>query len=159
MQFGKASAEQQRPIAGCKPSEIRVLFCIKKGTRAACPSEQSDSAERKMSEVKVSEISRLLHVTSPTVTQLLKGLEANGLVERHVDPADRRSVGITLTEKGEHVTQQAADAFASAMHGLMEYLGEEESDHLADLLFKVSRYYNEQTASAQQSSWSGEDDL
>src|SRR5438067_1126138 len=95
MEFHKAQWHQ-RSIAGCKASEIRVLFCIKKGVKPDA------------SEMKVSEISKRLHVTSPTITQLLKGLEVNGLIERHIDPADRRTVGITLTEKGEKVTQQAA---------------------------------------------------
>ena len=72
MQFNKAEWHQ-RTIAGCKPSEIRVLFCVKKGMK-------SDT-----SEMKVSEISKLLHVTSPTITQLIKGLEANGLIERNND--------------------------------------------------------------------------
>src|SRR5213080_1638925 len=130
MQFGKAEWHQ-RSIAGCKPSEIRVLFCIKKSVKPDTP------------EIKVSEISKMLHVTSPTITQLLKGLEAHGLIERHIDPTDRRAVGITLTEKGEKVTQQAAEAFAASLHGLIEYLGEEESNQLAELLTKVSRYYNE----------------
>src|SRR5947209_11218311 len=133
MQFHKAEWHQ-RSIAGCKPSEIRVLFCIKKGIKPDT------------SEMKVSEISKLLHVTSPTITQLLKGLEANGLIERHIDPTDRRAFGITLTEKGEKVTQQAAEAFSASLHDLIEYLGEEQSNQLAELLAKVSRYYSEKAA-------------
>lgn len=140
MQFGKA-AWHERIIAGCKPSEIRVLFCIKKGMRPG----SSDS-----SEMKASEISKLLHVTSPTITQLLKGLEANGLVERRVDPTDRRAVGLTLTEKGEKITQQAAHDFSSSFDGLIEYLGEEESSQLAELLLKVFHYYSEKTTSMKQ---------
>jgi DNA-binding MarR family transcriptional regulator len=145
MQFHRAEWHQ-RTVAGCKPSEIRVLFCIKKGVK-------DDT-----SEMKVSEISKLLQVTSPTVTQLLKGLEANGLVERHVDPTDRRAVDITLTERGERVTQQAAEAFFSSLRGLIEYLGEEQSDQLAELLVKVSRYYNEKTASGNFSHWIGDEE-
>ena len=143
MQFGKAEWHQ-RSIAGCKPSEIRVLFCIKKGVKP-------DTLE-----IKVSEISKMLHVTSPTITQLLKGLEANGLIERHIDPTDRRAVGIALTEKGEMVTQQAADAFSASFEGLVEYLGEEQSYQLAELLSKVFRYFKENAASADHSPWNGD---
>ncbi len=146
MQFGRAGWHE-RSIAGCKPSEIKVLFCIKKGMKP-------DAGE-----IKVSEISQLLHVTSPTVTQLLKGLEANGLVERHIDLTDRRAVGIALTEKGEQVTRQAREMFSASLRGLIEYMGEEESNQLADLLFKSFRYYNERAASEQHSYWSGEDEL
>ena len=97
----------------------------------------------------------MLQVTSPTVTQLLKGLEANGLVERHIDPMDRRAVGITLTEKGEVITQKAMDAFVSSFEGLINYLGEEESNELAELLAKVFRYYSENAVSENLSSWNG----
>lgn len=151
MQFGKAEWHQ-RTVAGYKPSEIRVLFCVKKGLRPDA------------SEMKVSEISKLLHVTSPTITQLIKGLEANGLIERNIDPGDRRAVGIKLTAKGEMVTQQAVDIFTSSLNGLIEYLGEEQSNQLADLLLKVFCYYEEQAASRGNPSrlfshWSGDENL
>ena len=135
MQFGRA-AWHQRSIAGCKPSEIKVLFCIKKSVKPGA------------SEIKVSQISKLLQVTPPTVTQLLKGLEANGLIERHIDPLDRRAVGITLSEKGEMVTRQAADTFSASLDGLIEYLGEEQSNQLAELLSRVYHYYSMQAANA-----------
>jgi DNA-binding MarR family transcriptional regulator len=129
-EFGKAEWHQHS-FAGCKPSEMRVLFCVKS---SAAP------------EIQVSEIGRRLHVTSPTITQLIKSLEAKGLVERTTNPADRRAVGIVLTAKGEEVTQQAADALAASLHGLMEYLGEEQSNQFVDLLVKVFRYYREKAA-------------
>lgn len=145
MQFRRAEWHQ-RSIAGYKPSEIKVLFCIKKGMSPSTP------------EIKVSEISKRMHVTSPTVTQLIKGLEANGLIERNIDPEDRRSVGIKLTEKGEMITQQAAAAFEESVDGLIEYLGEEQSNQLAELLMKAYRYYEEKAISEQRSYWSGDEE-
>ncbi len=109
-------------------------------------------------EIKVSEISKQLDVTSPTITQLLKGLEANGLIERHIDPIDRRAVVVKLTRKGEMVAQQAADAFFASMHGLLEYLGEEQSNQLVDLLSKVLRYFEEREASMYHSLWNGDEE-
>ena len=133
MYFGRTEWHQ-RSILGFKPSEIWVLFCIKKGARPGCP------------QMKVSEISKRLRVTSPTVTQLLKGLEANGLVERHVDPTDRRAVGIILTEKGEMLIKQAGEDFAATFKELVEYLGEERSNQLAELLSDVYMYFSEKEA-------------
>ncbi|HEX7735067.1 MAG TPA: MarR family winged helix-turn-helix transcriptional regulator [Ktedonobacteraceae bacterium] len=145
MQFNKAAwAQHQHAIAGCKPSEIRVLFCIKKGCKPGA------------SELKVSEISKLLLVTSPTVTQLLKGLEANGLIERHIDIHDRRSVDVRLTQKGEEVTRMAQESLVASLQGLIEYLGEEESNQLVELLSKVFCYFSEQEANVRQSQWNGE---
>lgn len=145
MRFHKLGWHQQS-IAGCKPSEIRVLFCIRRGMQLHIP------------EIKVSEIGKQLQVTSPTITQLLKGLEANELIERHIDPIDRRAVGVTLTAKGEMVAQQAADAFSAAMRGLTDYLGEEQSNQLSDLLSKVLHYFDEREASTYHSRWNGDEE-
>ncbi len=146
MQF-KRAAWHQRSIEGCTPSEIRVMFCIKRG------------AKPDAHEMKVSQISKHLHVTAPTITQLLKSLEAQELIERRVDPTDRRAVGIQLTQKGERVTRKAEEAFSTTFHGLIEYLGEEQSNQLADLLSQVSRYFDEKAAGAQSSSWDRNEDV
>lgn len=145
MHFRKV-AWQHRSVAGCKPSEVRVLFCIKKNVSPENPV------------MKVSEISNRLQVTSPTITQLVKSLEADGLVERTVDPADRRVVGIKLTEKGEGVTKQAVDAFAARLNGLIMHLGEKESNQLSELLIKTSAYFNQREAGFDQSRNSGVDE-
>jgi DNA-binding MarR family transcriptional regulator len=138
----------QQGIAGCKPSEIRVLFCINGGTNADFP------------EMKVSEISKQLGVTSPTITQLLKSLEAHGLIERNTDAIDRRVVGVKLTVQGATVAQQAKNAFLASMKGLVEYLGEEESERLAELLFQVFRYFSEKEANlAYHSFWKGDEEV
>ncbi len=130
---------QEHSIAGCKPSEIRLLFCLKHRMQYGnC-------------DMKVSEISKLLHVTSPSVTQLLKGLEANRLIERHNDPVDRRAVGIKLTKQGEDVIRQAMERYTSSLDGLVEYLGKEESEHFATLISKVLRYFSEQEVTMRQS--------
>lgn len=143
MQFHRVQAHG-RNFANCTPGEIRMLFCIRQGTAS------------ENSEMKVSEISKRLQVTSPTVTQLLKGLEANGLIERRIDRADRRAVGITLTKQGELVVVKATEAFADSFEGLIEYLGEEESNQLADLLLKAAGYYSEKaTNSGNQATWNG----
>jgi DNA-binding MarR family transcriptional regulator len=135
----------QPVIAGCKPGEIRVLFCLREGTHSGLP------------EMKVSEISKQLGVTSPTITQLLKGLEADELIERNIDTIDRRAVGIKLTDRGTMVAQQAADAFLASIKGLVQYLGEEQSDQLAELISKVFRYFNERDASlAYHPQWKGD---
>ncbi len=147
MQFKKVGWHQ-RTVAGYNPSEIRVLFCIRKG---AMPDSEVLS-------MKVSDISKLLHVTSPTITQLLKNLEADGLVERNIDPTDRRAVDVKLTQKGEKITQLAADSFSSSLDGLVDYLGEEQSNQLVDILSKVFLYYNEKEASVSHAYWNGDNE-
>jgi DNA-binding MarR family transcriptional regulator len=141
-QFRK-NAWHEFSIPGLKPSEMRLLFCIKRGSR------ESD-------DIKVSEISKLLNVTSPTVTQLVNGLEEKGLVERHFDKSDRRVVNIRLTAQGEHVTQKASDVFLGLTDELIQYLGEQQSVKLVELLEKVNHYFNEKRSEVQSnmSEWS-----
>ncbi|MDO7786653.1 MarR family transcriptional regulator [Desulforamulus aquiferis] len=131
MQFKKADWHQNT-IDGCRYSEIKVLFCIKQGSKSHA------------SEMKVSDISKYLKVTAPTITQLIKSLEAKGLVERNIDQTDRRAVRIKLTSQGEKITERAENAFYTSFNGLVEYLGEEQSNQLADLLSKVFTYFKEQ---------------
>jgi DNA-binding MarR family transcriptional regulator len=144
MQFNRVEWHQ-RLIAGCTLGEIRVLFCIQRGTRANPP------------DMKISEISKSLRVTSPTITQTIKSLEAKGLVERASDPIDRRAVGIALTEKGDTVTKEARDAFLSRFEGLIAHLGEESSEQLAALLSEAFRYFSERAATENQSFWNGDE--
>lgn len=87
--------------------------------------------------LKVSEISRFLGLTPPTVTQLINSLEAKQMVERQADPSDRRVVRIKLTEQGKIITRRARDHMDATLNRMVEYLGEEESDQLAELLLKV----------------------
>lgn len=122
----------EKLVDGYKPSEIKMLLGLKHG------------CQLKDEGMMVSEISHYLRVTSPTVTQLANGLEANQLIERIFDSTDRRIVRIKLTEKGLDIVNKAEDAFYSSLNGLIDYLGEEESDLLAELLLKVFTYFDEQ---------------
>lgn len=130
--------ELQQDLGGCKPGAIGVLLLLK----------NTSSGEAR--EMKVSEISRHMHVTSPAVTQFLKSLEAEGLIERRIDQADRRSVDVVLTTRGEQVAQNAEKAFTTAFGGLAEFLGEEQTNQLADLLIKAFQYFNAREGSPHQ---------
>ncbi|MEK3880515.1 MarR family transcriptional regulator [Paenibacillus sp. FSL H8-0122] len=104
---------------------MTLLICIARASHA------SDLG------LKVSEISRFLGLTPPTVTQLINSLEAKQMVERQADPSDRRVVRIKLTEQGKIITRRARDHMDATLNKMVEYLGEEESDQLAELLLKV----------------------
>jgi len=93
--------------------------------------------------VTVSELSNSLNVASPTITQQINSLETHGFVERSIDKEDRRVVRVKLTEKGLQAQQKASEAFLSTVNGLVDYLGEEDSDRLAELMTKVFHYFAE----------------
>jgi MarR family transcriptional regulator, organic hydroperoxide resistance regulator len=55
------------------------------------------------------ELSALLKLDPPAVSPLLKRLETAGLIERHRDPNDERSLRVTLTGKGRELRTQALE--------------------------------------------------
>ena len=125
-QFPKVFAK--RSLVGQKRSELMVLFIIKKSGQT---------------QMKVSEISKRLHVKAPTVTQLVNELESRGQVERITSSSDRRSVWIQLTEEGEQVLQKAEEEMQKTYSGLVDFLGEEESKQLISTLNKMYAYFIE----------------
>lgn len=135
-------ATLQHHFPGGKPSEFAALHIIRRGSIPASSDQHGGDGSASPS-MKLSEISKCMQVTSPAVTQLIKGLEADGLVERRPDPTDKRIVGIALTTQGKAVTQRADDAIAAAVRGLTEYLGPAQSQQLAELLGIASRYLQE----------------
>ncbi|HEY9060257.1 MAG TPA: MarR family winged helix-turn-helix transcriptional regulator [Pseudobacteroides sp.] len=126
-QFSKLS-KMNSPVKGLKTSEIYTLFCIKKLT-----GEKGEG-------VKVSQISNMLDVTPPTVTQLINGLEKKDCIERQINIQDRRAVQIRITDKGQTAVDAASNAFYNYFQGLVEFLGEEKSNQLSDLLVLVLEY-------------------
>jgi DNA-binding MarR family transcriptional regulator len=118
----------KRNITGQKKSEVMVLLCIKKSNK---------------SEMKVSEISKRLHVKAPTVTQLVNELEEKGLVERITRTSDRRAVWIKVTDAGEKVIEKAEKEIHETYTGLIDFLGEDESKTLIELMNKVYSYFLE----------------
>ncbi|GAA3571575.1 MarR family transcriptional regulator [Microlunatus spumicola] len=58
--------------------------------------------------VSIKRLSRMLQLEGPTLSPLLKRLESAGLVLRRRDPADERSVLVTLTEQGVALEARAA---------------------------------------------------
>ncbi|QGQ94046.1 MarR family transcriptional regulator [Paenibacillus psychroresistens] len=128
--FAKAEW-RKKTFWGMKPSEVRALVSIRDISR------KSDNGAT------VSEISKWLCVTSPTVTQIIKSLSSNGCIIRSTDSKDKRTTEIKLTEKGQQIVQKATESFNSLFSGLIDVLGKEQSDTLVSLLNQVYAYFEE----------------
>jgi DNA-binding MarR family transcriptional regulator len=120
---------QQSSLGGLTRGEVGTLFHIWK------------AGEEDEAGAKVSDISTLMNVAPPSVTQQLNALEKQGYVERKMDKEDRRVVRVSLTSKGQIILKQASDDFLSSITGLVNYLGEQDSLVLTDLLVRVSDYF------------------
>jgi len=90
----------------------------------------------------VTELSNLLHITPAGVTHLLNPLEELGCIERLPDPNDRRVVLIALTEKGQDIAAHLITEVQARLSGLVDYLGEEDSQTLIRLMSKMIAFFN-----------------
>ena len=85
--------------------------------------------------ISIKQLSKLLKLEAPTLSPLLKRLQSAGLVERHRDPADERSLQISLTDRGRDLRAQAVGVPAA----IIERLGMsvKELETLQDVLTDV----------------------
>ncbi len=85
----RALREKVRPGGNLSMPQFITLRTLSDGPRAS------------------SDLARAFGISRPTVTRLVDGLVRKGLVARQVDPADRRSSRIALTDAGHEVQRMA----------------------------------------------------
>jgi DNA-binding MarR family transcriptional regulator len=82
------------------------------------------------------EVAMKLNITSATVTFLVDGLQKEGLVDRLINEADRRSVHVELTAKGLEVCERLIPEMAHMAASFCEGFTAEEKDLLLRLLMR-----------------------
>lgn len=127
-QFQKLS-HTGHTMHGLKRSEIMMLMAIKKGNQG------------KEKHITVTDLSTALKITSPSVTQVINVLENSGYVERVNDQQDRRIMRIVLTDKGNDITTQIFQKMEEKYSNLVDFLGEEKSNSLIELLDEVYSFF------------------
>ena len=122
----EAIGEQHLRDTGLSPARWRVLLFLlaaeRRGNRAG---------------VTPSDLSHGKKVSKNTISGLLRGLEAQGLIRRALDPADRRVFRIQLTDAGRALIESAAPARIAQLNGLLAGLTPAERSQLADLLGRL----------------------
>ena len=88
------------------------------------------------------EIRGFTHTSEATVTQVVRSLERDGLVKRAKNPADARSVLVTLTRKGVRAMEAAAPFHHGMLEAHMAQFTPQERDRLLELLVKLSESFN-----------------
>lgn len=76
-------------------------------------------------------------VTSGAVTHRLNRLTDKGLIEREIDPTNRRVVIVQLTQAGVAAVDAALPAHVTNEEALLESLNKDERNQLADLLKRL----------------------
>lgn len=103
------------PGSGLTPSRLSVLSVLVFGG----PRTPTELAEAEQ-------------VTGPTMTRLLRGLEADGYVDRTPSPTDGRSVIMSATPRARVALEEARGRRIRHMRELLEELSESEWRRLAD---------------------------
>ena len=90
---------------------------------------------------RVSDISLVLRVSSPTVTQHLNNLEAQGFVERVQSKEDKRSVHLSLTEKGNEALRSHWARLEGDFAEFIATIGEEKSEAMIELFKQAQDFF------------------
>jgi DNA-binding MarR family transcriptional regulator len=83
------------------------------------------------------ELGKRTELDSATLTGIIDRLEAAQLIERHGNPADRRSIHVHLTERGRILGEEAVRLIAKANVEFLEVLTEKERGELRRLIRKL----------------------
>ncbi|MFI6786873.1 MarR family winged helix-turn-helix transcriptional regulator [Nonomuraea sp. NPDC050383] len=82
-----------------------------------------------------------LRIVPRSVTPVIDALEEAGLVRREVDPANRRSTLVVITDAGREVYERAREARRQAGQDLFAVLTGEQRDQLRELLGAVEAQF------------------
>lgn len=84
------------------------------------------------------EVSEVLHVSPRTVTDMIDGLEARGLVTRCPHSSDRRVTLLHLTEAGSRQLAAAASSAERARAAAVSALSQDDQQALRSLLDRIA---------------------
>lgn len=94
--------------------------------------------------VRSGDLARIESVTAPSMTRLIAGLEAEGLVQRTPDPVDGRAALLSATPAGEEAVLRTRAARARKLAALLAPL----DDAKLDILRQASNVLEETIAAA-----------
>jgi DNA-binding MarR family transcriptional regulator len=77
-------------------------------------------------------LARIEGVRAPTMTRLVAGMEADGLVSRQPDPTDGRAMLVSATDRGRALLLEGRQRRIAAMTQLLDRLAPDERNLLAE---------------------------
>jgi DNA-binding MarR family transcriptional regulator len=88
--------------------------------------------------VTINELARALVLDRSGLGHSLRPLQRDGLIQLDKDPADRRSVHVTLTDRGHQKYEQARPLWQSAQDHVVAVLGTSAADELRSRLNAIA---------------------
>ncbi len=89
--------------------------------------------------MRLNEMTATEQLTQPAITQMVRRLEHDGLVERRPDPSDGRAVLVHLTTLGAHVVEARHADRVTQLTRFVEHLSPEEQRAIASALPALAR--------------------
>lgn len=87
----------------------------------------------------VGALAEVEQVTSPTMTQIVAGLERTGLAERAPHPGDRRATLVSATDEGRRLMLAGRDARVAHLMDVLERLAPDEVAVVAEAVGLLER--------------------
>lgn len=84
--------------------------------------------------MRIGDLAEHEHVSAPTATRLVASLEAEGLVRREIDDADRRATVVYLAEPGRQALAELRRKRTEALAARLAALSPADLDRLVDAL-------------------------
>ena|SRR5438552_14005716 len=81
-------------------------------------------------ELSVGDIAERHQASVPTISRMLNSLEQGGLIDRRIDPADRRAIRVSLTATGRQTHQRLIGAFSGALAQVIDPLSDSQLEDL-----------------------------
>ena len=125
-----ASLKLARAMRRCPPERGEAPFPPAVGRLLACAAENPGVSSRELCE--------LLDVRPSSLSEMLARAEADGLLTRAADEADKRVQRITLTEKGSRLISELKSARDEDARKKTSCLTEEEKKQFCELCEKLS---------------------
>ena len=88
--------------------------------------------------VTAGELKQMTGIGASGVTNLMNALERKGLIRREMNPKDRRSVIVTISESGQMLIQPQQERILSFTQELLFRMGEKDTEELLRILEKMS---------------------
>ena len=87
-------------------------------------------------DLRICEIIEKILTTSGNITVVIKNLEKDGLVKKNLDPKDKRSTIISITDKGKKIIENILPNHINNISGIFNVLTDEEKITLKNILKK-----------------------
>ena len=128
---------------------IKTLFCMsKKENRCGHPRPLQIAIleyllEHQDSEVNQKDLEEKFNISKAAISDVLKAMEKNELIERIVSEKDARKNIIMITEKSKKLHSNLVDDLNRVNNHLLECLTEEELNSFLEITNKLKNYMKE----------------